>query len=169
MNQWCEKVIRHLLNVSLALALSLPAITAWSAGSLGGSAVGSQGASMEIKDWMSIAAAFISLTALIVSLRNRKADIAREEAYLIRSRVWEILNGEPGFRTVSALDEADDKTDQRIKLLRRTAAQLKLAGAFSLGCQLDNLLDGAWPKADEKTQRAREDFCKAATDFMQPT
>jgi hypothetical protein len=124
---------------------------------------------MDITDWMSIAAAVISLTALLVSLKNRKADIAREEAYLIRSRVWEILNGEPGFRTVSALDEPDDKTDQRIKLLRRTAAQLKLAGASRLGCKLENLLDGAWPRADEKSQSARKDFRKAATDFMQPT
>jgi hypothetical protein len=123
---------------------------------------------MEIRDWMSIVAAAISLTALVVSLRNRKLDIAREEAYRIRARVWEILSGAAGYRTITALNEPDGKTNDRIKLLRRTAEQLKIAGALALGGQLDSVLDGQWPNADVRSARAREDFCKAAAEFMKP-
>ena len=55
------------------------------------------------------------------SLRNRRDDIAREEASWVRARVWEILNGDPDFRplrTVQVLHE--DKVGDRVKFLART-------------------------------------------------
>jgi hypothetical protein len=66
---------------------------------------------MNASDWAATAAALISLMALLFSLRNRSADIAREEAYRVRARVWEILNTEPGLRTVLALDDDDGNSD----------------------------------------------------------
>jgi hypothetical protein len=124
---------------------------------------------MGIGDWMAIVAVVISLTSLMMSLINRKQDIAREEAYRIRARVWEILNGEPGSRSISALDQSDGKTGTRIELLRRTAEQLKLAGALDLGSHLESFLSRTtWPNADEKSRKAREEFRRAAAEFMQP-
>jgi hypothetical protein len=122
---------------------------------------------MEIRDWVLIATAVISLNALIVSWRNRKLDIDREKAFQIRARVWDILNGDAGSRSISALDQSDGKTENRIKLLRRTADQLKIAGELTLGGQLESLLGETWPKADEKSRKAREDFYKAVAVFMQ--
>lgn len=118
-----------------------------------------------------IAAAFasaIALAALIVSLLNRRGDIEREEQYRIRTRVWELLNGEPGLRTVQALDESDGKTNTRIKLLRRTAVQLKAAGAESLGRNLETVLDGSWPDPGEELLSARATFVDCVTKFMNP-
>jgi len=124
---------------------------------------------MGIGDWMTIIAVVISLTSIMMSLINRKQDIAREEAYRIRARVWEILNGEAGSRSMSALDQSDGKTGIRIELLRRTAEQLKLAGALDLGSHLESFLSRTtWPHADEKSRKAREEFRTAAAEFMQP-
>jgi hypothetical protein len=121
---------------------------------------------MEIKDWISIGAATISLVALLISLINRQRDLTRAEAYQIRTRVWDILNGEPGFRTISALSESDGKTETRRSLLERTASQLKLAGAPELGEKLSTLLKSPWPTPSPDP---RDGFLKSASKFMEPT
>jgi hypothetical protein len=122
-----------------------------------------------LKDWISIVAVVISLISLGISLRNRQRDIDRERENSIRAKAWEILNNEPGYRTVNALDDPDNQTDTRIKLLERTAEQLRLAGAPKLGDQLTSFLDkNQWPDADAKTKRARDDFRMAAAEFIKP-
>ncbi|HMF44464.1 MAG TPA: hypothetical protein VKQ32_27510 [Polyangia bacterium] len=117
---------------------------------------------MEVRDVTAIVAATISLAAIIISLRNRAADIARQERYVIRGRVWEILNGEAGLRTVHALAEQDGKNDDRKRFLSRTATQLKVAGASELGHALDSLVKGACDEA------ARTGFIDLADRFMSP-
>lgn len=124
---------------------------------------------MSASDWAATAAAVISLVALLFSLRNRSADIAREEAYRVRARVWEILNGEPGLRTILALEEDDGNAEKRVKLLSRTCAQLEVAGAAKLGSKLRDLLEQDW--GPNRTQRAlsiRRDFIESASEFMKP-
>jgi hypothetical protein len=121
---------------------------------------------MEIKDWISIGAATLSLAALVISLVNRQRDLARAEAYQIRTRVWDILNGEPGFRTISALSESDGKTETRRGLLERTANQLRLAGAAELGEKLSTLLKSEWPTPSPDP---RDEFLRSARKFMEPT
>jgi hypothetical protein len=79
--------------------------------------------------------------------------------------VWDILNGEPGFRTISALSEADGKTETRRGLLERTASQLRLAGAPELGEKLSTLLKSPWPTP---AHDPRGEFVKSASKFMEP-
>ena len=120
-------------------------------------------------DWAASAAAVISLVALLFSLRNRSADIAREEAYRVRARVWEILSGEPGLRTILALDEDDGGHEKRIKFLGRTSEQLDVAGAAQLGTKLRDLLEQSWgPNATQQSLTTRRDFVRSATEFMKP-
>lgn len=122
---------------------------------------------MEPKDWISIVAVLISLVALAISLRNRKLDIDRQKKLRIQTHVWDIINTSPGYRTILALDDTDGKTADRIKYLKRTAEQLKIAGAPDLAKQLENLLDETpWPNADQKAIKDRDDFQKAIAEFM---
>lgn len=124
---------------------------------------------MESADGAAVAATTISLFALALALRNRRADIAREEAYKVRARVWEVLNGEPGLRTIEALDENDGKTDIRIRLLGRTAEQLGVAGAPMLGHKLEHVLEEPWgSNTSDKSRSTRSDFVTSATEFMKP-
>jgi hypothetical protein len=125
--------------------------------------------SMEPKDWISIVAVLISLVALVISLRNRKLDIDRQKKLRIQTQVWEIINTPTGYRTILALDDSDGKTAERIKYLKKTAEQLKIAGAPELAKQLENLLDETrWSSADQKIIRDRNDFQKAISEFMKP-
>jgi len=124
---------------------------------------------MSTSDWAATAAAVISLVALLFSLRNRSADIAREEAYRVRARVWEILSGEPGLRTILALDEGDENSEKRVKLLGRTCAQLEVAGAAMLGSKLRDLLEQGWgSKTTPRSLSIRIDFIESASEFMKP-
>lgn len=124
---------------------------------------------MSASDWAAAAAAVISLLALLFSLRNRRADIAREEAYRVRARVWEILDREPGLRTILALQEDDGQADKRVKLLERTAAQFDVAGAAALGSGLREVLEHPWgAAATPESQAARSAFVDAAKQFMKP-
>jgi hypothetical protein len=124
---------------------------------------------MSASDWAATAAALISLIAILISLRNRSADIAREEAYRVRARVWEILNTEPGLRTVLALDEDDGNSEKRVKLLGRTCAQLEFAGAGILGSQLREVLEQGWgPKTTQNSLSIRRDFIDSTSEFMKP-
>lgn len=124
---------------------------------------------MSASDWAAAAAAVISLLALLFSLRNRRADIAREEAYRVRARVWEILDREPGLRTVLALEEDDGQADKRLRLLRRTADQLDVAGAAALGQDLREVLEQAWgADTTERSQLARASFVDSARRLMTP-
>jgi hypothetical protein len=124
---------------------------------------------MNASDWAAAAAALISLIALLFSLRNRNADIAREEAYRVRARVWEILNAEPGLRTVLALDEDDGSSEKRVKLLDRTCAQLEVAGAGEIGSKLRELLKQDWgPKTTQRSLSIRRDFIDSTSEFMKP-
>ena len=117
---------------------------------------------------ISTIATTIALVSLGVSLFNRRQDIKREERYRIRTRVWEVLNGEPGLRTVQALDEDDGNTQTRIELLQRTAAQLKVAGAEPLGHDLEIVLSKRWPGNDEEAVSARNRFLDSVAEFMNP-
>ncbi len=121
---------------------------------------------LQIKDTFAFAALLVSIISLVISLVNRLFDIKREEEYRIRNRVWDILDGEPGLRTVNALDSADSETDKRIALLVRTAMQLKVAGAESLGEQLENVLKEKWPDWSQSAVSAREKFLEQVTRFM---
>ena len=124
---------------------------------------------MSASDWAATVAAVISLVALLFSLRNRSADIAREEAYRVRARVWEILNREPGLRTILALDEDDGNAEKRVKLLGRTCAQLEVAGATKLGSKLRDLLEQGWgPNPTQRTLSVRSDFIESVSEFMKP-
>jgi hypothetical protein len=124
---------------------------------------------MSATDWAAAAAAVISLVALLSSLRNRRADIAREEAYRVRARVWEVLDREPGLRTVLALDESDGQADKRVKLLRRTADQLDVAGAAMLGSNLREVLKHPWgADTTEGSRAARSEFINSAKELMRP-
>lgn len=105
------------------------------------------------------------------SLRNRRDDIAREEASWVRARVWEILNGDSDLRplrTVQALHEKDE-TGRRVKFLARTPVQLDVAGAAMLGNKLRAVLDQEWGTGtDKQSESARDDFVQSAKQFMNP-
>lgn len=125
---------------------------------------------MEPGDWISIVAIIVSLVALAVSLFTRKRDIDRDKKLRIQAQVLEIVNSNAGYRTILALEDRDGKTAERIKYLRRTAEQLKVAGAPELGKQLESFLDETrWPDAGEQTKKAREDFQQAVVDFLRIT
>jgi hypothetical protein len=124
---------------------------------------------MSASDWAAVAAALVSLLALLFSLRNRRDDIAREEAYRVRARVWEILDREPGLRTVLALDNDDGQTGKRLKLLQRTADQLDVASAATLGSDLREVLMQAWGRdTTDRSRSERSSFLEAAKQFMKP-
>jgi hypothetical protein len=124
---------------------------------------------MSPSDAAAAAAAVISLLALLLSLRNRRDDIAREEAFRVRTRVWEILDREPGLRTVLALHEGDGESSKRVTLLQRTAEQLDVAGAAKLGSSLRVVLKQAWgTETTEQSRSAREEFVESARQFMTP-
>jgi hypothetical protein len=72
-----------------------------------------------------------------------------------------ILNGPAGVRSVSALDSDDHKTDDRIRYLKRTAEQLKVNGEPELASKLEFVLQKTWPKADEDSKKARDEFMTA--------
>ncbi len=124
---------------------------------------------MGTSDWLAAAAAVISLLALLFSLRNRSADIAREEEYRVRSRAWEILNSKTGLRTILALHKDDGLVATRVDLLERTADQLEVAGAAKLASELRDLLKHTWG-ADTiaQSQAARNTFIESASHFMKP-
>jgi len=124
---------------------------------------------MNASDWAATAAAVISLVALLFSLRNRSADIAREEAYRVRARVWEIMSREPSLRTILALNEDDGNTEKRVKLLGRTCAQLEVAGATKPGSKLGALLEQGWgPNTTQRALSVRKDFIDSVGEFMKP-
>ncbi len=111
-----------------------------------------------------------SVAAFGVSLVHRRAEIERQEATSVRARVWEILNGEAGLRSLDALDVADGKTTMRITLLDRTATQLGVAGASELGAALKAAVAEPWGSdANDRSRRCRVDFHNAATEFMRPS
>ena len=124
---------------------------------------------MSAGDWTAPVATAISLLALAFSLRNRRDDIAREEAFRVRERVWTILDREPGLRTVLALTEPDGKTESRIRFLRRTVEQLAVAGAADLAGQLGIVLDQSWgADTSDRSRTIRKEFLESASLFMKP-
>lgn len=129
-----------------------------------------KGLTMEPGDWISVVAIIVSLAALAVSLFTRKRDIDRDKKLRIQAQVLQVVSSNAGYRTILALDDRDGKTAERIKYLRRTAEQLKIAGAPELGKQLESFLDETrWPDAGEQTKKAREDFQQAVADFLRIT
>jgi hypothetical protein len=124
---------------------------------------------MSLGDVVAPIATAISVVALVVSLRNRRSDIAREEAYQVRARVWTILDREPGLRTVLALHEPDGKTDDRVSYLRRTAAQVEIAGAPRLAHELADVLDQPWGIGTiAQSLSTRAAFVSSAARFLMP-
>jgi hypothetical protein len=121
-------------------------------------------------DWVpSVAATVISLVALALSMRNRRNDIAREEAFQLRQRVWTILDREPGLRTVLALDEPDGQTPSRIRYLRRTVEQIEVAGAARLASELSVVLDQTWgTETAKESLSTRREFLDSARRFLKP-
>jgi len=86
-------------------------------------------------NWIAVAALAVSLAAVLLSLLHRRLDMKREEEFGLRSRAWLILDREPGLRTVQALDDVDGETSRRVKLLGRTARQLKVADVRRLSAR----------------------------------
>jgi hypothetical protein len=122
---------------------------------------------VKASDWIAIAAAIISLAALTIAIYNGYADRAIAKANERKGRVWTILSGEPGIRTISALDVDDGQTTRRIELLERTASHLDVADASSLAKQLRDLLSKPWGAATtSESRKAREAFFKAVPAFM---
>lgn len=116
-------------------------------------------------------AVVVSIAAFIVSVLSRRSDIAREEAYRVRSRIWEILDREPGLRTVLTLKEPidDPGVAKRVDLLGRTAKQLEIAGAPALARQLSAVLDQPWGRnTTEESLRSLDNFLEAARETVRP-
>jgi hypothetical protein len=121
---------------------------------------------MQASDWIAISAALTSLVALAIGIYNRRADIAMHKANARKARVWEVLNGETGTRSIYALDVDDGQTGKRIVLLHGTAGQLDVANASSLANQLRDLLSKPWGAGTTGDSReARDAFLKAVTAF----
>jgi hypothetical protein len=119
--------------------------------------------------WIAISAVLVSIASLLTAAYYRRSDIAREEAFRVRSRVWVILDREPGLRTVLALDDRDDKTAWRIKALQRTSRQLDVAGAPDLARLLDDVLSHRWgSQSTEDALLSRDEFIRAAQDRIRP-
>lgn len=53
-------------------------------------------ASIDFRALAQVASVVFSIIALLVSLKNRKVDIAREQENALKSRVWELLSSEAG-------------------------------------------------------------------------
>ena len=120
---------------------------------------------MGLKDLIAVLAVIISLFALVVSLINRRADIDRLNKYRTRDKVWNLLTSSAGLRSIEALAKEDGKTEKRVEMLRRTATQLKTAGAKSLGDELESLLHNTWPSG-KGTTAAKEEFLDSVNDYM---
>jgi hypothetical protein len=122
---------------------------------------------MKASDWIAIAAALISLAALTIAIYNGRADRAMHKANARKARVWEILSGQAGTRTIDALEKDDGQTSQRIDFLSRTAGQLDAADASSLANQLRDLLSKPWGAGTTSESReARDALIKAVRAFM---
>ena len=59
---------------------------------------------------MAVAAAMISVVALAFSVRNRRSDLDRSEAAIVRARTWEILDRDAGMRTANSLLKPDGQS-----------------------------------------------------------
>ena len=95
---------------------------------------------------------------------QRQANEMQAEAF-VRGRVWAILTKEPGLRTVLALEK--DDTGARVELLQRTADELDVAGAKTLGDKLRNVLRESWGAGtDDNSQKKRQEFVDSAIQFM---
>jgi hypothetical protein len=123
-------------------------------------------ASIDFRAVAAVSSVVISIIALLVSLKNRKVDIAREQENALKSRVWELLSSDAGSRSVDALDKQDGKTANPIELLARTAKQLEQAGAAALAGRLTAVTAKSWSPPSPDAIGAREEFCKAVSDFM---
>jgi hypothetical protein len=91
----------------------------------------------------------------------------QRQAYL-HNRVWSILTSKTGLRTVLALYENGDTTD-RATLLRRTAYELDVAGAKTLGDGLRDVLRQEHPQDKDvgTTERSpAERFVDSAIEFL---
>lgn len=116
-------------------------------------------------------AVVVSIAAFVVSIVSRRSDIAREEAYRVRARTWEILDREPGLRTVLTLKEPIDDPGiaKRIDLLGRTAKQLEIAGAPALARQLSAVLEQPWGRnTSAASTLALDKFVEAARETVRP-
>lgn len=129
----------------------------------------------DFKDMMSVVSAVIAVvsagiavSALVLSLRNRKDDIKRQEKYQREARVWGILSGEAGLRSVVALDANDGETSERKKFLGRTAASLEAAGEQNLRGLLVAVIQHDWPMANDEARAARDTFFAAVTEKFGP-
>jgi hypothetical protein len=95
---------------------------------------------------------------------QREANVMQAEAF-VRDRVFAILNGESGLRSVIALGDDDGKTGIRVKLLERTAEELDVAGAETLAEKLRKLL--AFGEHGSPVSRTmRDEFATFAKQFM---
>jgi cbb3-type cytochrome oxidase subunit 3 len=124
--------------------------------------------------------------AAMLNVQSEQLDLQRQANLLqarslVCGRVWTILTKEPGLRTVIALDEhrgaasepvkrhrlrgrgARNRggTGERVKLLRRTAYELDVAGAKTLGDMLRNVL-----RPDGEGRTTATAFVDAAIEFM---
>ena len=109
----------------------------------------------------------VSLTTLILSIRNRRLDLDRQKINDRRIRVWGILCSDAGSRSVEALDQTDNKTVNRLNFLKRTATQLDQAGAPELATKLRAVIENAtWPTPDIAATNARRAFFDGVKGFM---
>jgi hypothetical protein len=135
---------------------------------------------LKASDYIAIVAVLISLCAIFLSVRQeriRRADVRQqrvEDAYAatisaVRARVLDLLvTADAGVRTVEALVDNED-SEQRIKLLRRTAVQLWAVGETDLADGLRQLCQ-AWgddPKSVAAKQE-RERFLNQVQSIYAP-
>lgn len=112
----------------------------------------------------------VAVVALGLSLMHRRTDRQRVAGEELRRRVWEILDREPGMRSVNSLHRTDGKTEDRLRYLGPTADQLDVAGAPDLAVLLRSVLKEPWgAQANDDSEAARERFVLGCNEFLAPT
>ena len=124
---------------------------------------------MKAGDWIAMGSALVALVALGVSLSNRRGDIARDEQVDVRSRVWGILQGEAGERTVRKQDDPDGRAEERVGYLTPTVQQLRTAGAPAVADALQRVINENCLGEDlSDARRHRDEFFVELSQFMTP-
>jgi hypothetical protein len=105
---------------------------------------------------VSVAALCLALASFVFARRDRTRD-----------RVWDLLQqGNGGTRSIDALSHDEDQTI-RVVMVKRTANQLELAGAKSLGEALKHVCSQPWgTETTAESTQAREEFRESVVRFM---